>query len=50
MTIKNRININSIRGILFPDKIKPVKIMTSKIGIKKKENLFKLFLKVKYIV
>ena len=45
MTIKNRIKINNISGILFPDKIKPVKKMTSKIGIKKKKTYSNYFKK-----
>ena len=42
---RERINKNNTNGILLPDKIRPVKKTINKVGIKIKENLFRLFLK-----
>ena len=48
-SIKLMQKIKSIIGILFPDKIMPVKIIKNKIGIMIFINLFKKFLKNKGI-
>ena len=43
--IKNKENKNNIKGILFPDKIIPVKKIINNIGIKNLINFLKLVLK-----